>query len=134
MKKLEILQKSGAGIDLGWFNCEAVGTHTGALIQFLRTQDYKYLRFGANLARHIMDIDTCHYNTVLHDERLKRVISDDYSQVGSMHRHNADHWGDRNEETSHTNVNGLMLYYYITGDARARDVIEEVGDFFLKGK
>ncbi len=115
----------------GWFNCEAVGTHSGALVQFLRTGDYKYLRFGANLARHIMDVDTCHYNTVANDRRLKRRIPDDYSQVGSMHRHNGNHWGGRNEEASHTNVYGLLLYYYITGDERARDVIDEVGQFFL---
>lgn len=115
----------------GWFSCEVVGIHSGALIQFLRTGDYKYFIFGANLARHIMDIDTCHYNTVDNDKRLKRRISDDYSQVGSMHRHNGNHWGGRNEEASHTNVYGLLLYYYITGDSRARDVIDEVGQFFL---
>lgn len=116
----------------GWFNCEAVGTHTGALIQFLRTGDYKYFKFGANLSRHIMDIDTCHYNTVANDKRLRGVITDDYSQPGSMHRHNGNHWGDRNEETSHTNVLGLTIYYYITGDERAREVIDEVGSFFQK--
>ena len=118
----------------GWFNCEGVGTHTGSLIQFLRTGEYKYFTFGANLARHIMDIDTCHYNTVANDKRLSRVITDDYSQVGSMHRHNANHWGGRNEETSHTNIAGLALYYYITGDERAHDVINEVGSFLLKEK
>lgn len=118
----------------GWFNCEAVGTHTGALIQFLRTGDYKYFNFGANLARHIMDIDTCHYNTIANDKRLKGQIPDDYSQVGSMHRHSGNHWSGRNEESSHTNVLGLVIYYYLTGDMRARDVIDEVGSFFLSEK
>lgn len=118
----------------GWFNCEAVGTHSGALIQFLRTGAHQYFNFGANLARHIMDIDTCHYNTVANDVRLKGIIPDDYSQVGSMHRHNGNHWGDRNEEASHTNVYGILLYYYITGDARAKDVIDEIGQFFLSEK
>ena len=115
----------------GWFNCEATGTHSGALIQFLRTGDYKYFTFGRNLARHIMDIDTCHYNTVANDKRLKGKIPDDYSHVGSMHRHNGNHWGGRNEEASHTNLYGLLLYYYMTGDPRAKDVIDEVGEFFL---
>ncbi|MCM8823074.1 MAG: glycoside hydrolase family 127 protein [Candidatus Omnitrophica bacterium] len=116
----------------GWFNCEAMGTHTGALLHFWRSQDYEYYFFGARLARHIMDIDTCHYNTLANDSRLKGIIPDDYSQVGSMHRHNGDHWGGRNEETSHTNITGLVYYYYISGDERAREVIEEVGSFFLK--
>ena len=115
----------------GWFNCEGVGTHTGSLIQFLRTEDYKYFKFGANLARHIMDIDTCHYNTVANDRRLKGIIPDDYSQLGSMHRHNGNHWGGENDEASHTNILGLTLYYYITGDERAKDVMDEVGNFFL---
>jgi len=118
----------------GWFNCEEVGTHSGALIQFLRTADYKYFKFGVNLSRHIMDIDTCHYNSVANDKQLRNRIPDDYSQVGSMHRHNGNHWGGRNEETSHTNVFGLVLYYYITGDARAKDVIDEVGSFLLKDR
>ncbi|MCM8773457.1 MAG: glycoside hydrolase family 127 protein [Candidatus Omnitrophica bacterium] len=116
----------------GWFNCEAMGTHTGALLHFWRSQDYEYYFFGARLSRHIMDIDTCHYNTVANDSRLKRVIPDDYSQIGSMHRHNGNHWGGRNEETSHTNITGLVYYYYISGDERAKEVIEEVGSFFLK--
>ncbi|MDD5669712.1 MAG: hypothetical protein PHE58_06785, partial [Candidatus Omnitrophica bacterium] len=118
----------------GWFNCEAVGAHTGPLMQFLRTGNIKYFRFGGALARHIMDIDTCHYNTVANDRRLKNVIPDDYSRPGSMHRHNGNHWGDRNEEASHTNNLGIALYYYITGDERARDVLDETGEFFLSGR
>ncbi len=115
----------------GWFNCEGVGTHVGALLQFLRTGKYKYFEFGEDLARHIMDVDTCHFNTVAYDKRLKRIYQD-YSQPGSMHRHSGDHWGGRNEEASHTNLNGILLYYYITGNDRALDVAKEIGEFFLK--
>jgi hypothetical protein len=60
-----------------------------------------------------------------------RSIYQDYSQPGSMHRHSGDHWGGRNEETDHTNLNGILLYYYITGYDRALDVAKEVGEFFL---
>lgn len=115
----------------GWFNCEGTGIHMGALLQFLRTGQFKYLEFGGELARHLMDIDICHFNTVKEDKRL-RGIYEDYSQPGSMHRHNGDHWGGRNEEVSHTNLNGILLYYYITGDDRAFDVAKEVGEWFLK--
>ena len=116
----------------GWFNNEAMGVHSGALMQYLRTGKYKYLAFAEASTRHIMDVDTVHYNTVAHDKRLRGVISDDYSQVGSQHRHNADHWGGRNEETSHTNLHGILLYYYMTGYERAWDVAKEIGEFFLK--
>lgn len=115
----------------GWFNCEGVGTHTGALLQYLRTGQWSYFQFGEDLARHVMDVDTVHYNTIANDPRLNALIDDEYSRVGSMHRHNANHWGDRNEEASHTSVVGLLLYYYLTGYPRAHDVALEVGDFFL---
>lgn len=115
----------------GWYNVEGQGTHTGALIQFLRTGDWKYFEFGENLARHVMDIDTIHYDTVLRDPRLRGKIDPKYSQVGSMHRHNADHWGGRSDEASHTNIAGLALYYQMTGDERAMDVLDETGRFYL---
>lgn len=115
----------------GWFNCEGVGAHMGALLQFARTGNYKYFEFGEDLSRHMMDVDTCHFNTVAFDKRLKGIYKD-YSQPGSMHRHSGDHWGGRNEEASHTNLNGILLYYYITGNDRALDVAKETGEFFLK--
>lgn len=116
----------------GWYNNEGVGTHSGSLLQFVRTGKWKYFEFGENLARHIYDIDTVHYNTVAEDPRLRDVLSDEFSQPGSMHRHNGDHWGGRNEEASHTNLYGILLYYYLTGDERAWEVSQEVGEFFLK--
>ncbi|MDD5512802.1 MAG: hypothetical protein PHD09_03455 [Candidatus Omnitrophica bacterium] len=116
----------------GWFNCEGAGTHTGPLLLYLRSQNTKYFKFAENLSRHLMDVDTCHYNTIANDPRLKNKIFDDYSQPGSMHRHNGNHWGGRNEESTHTNLTGILLYYYITGYERAFDVAKEIGEFFLK--
>lgn len=115
----------------GWYNCEGVGTHTGALLQFARSGDWKYFEFGENLARHIMDVDTVHYDTIANDKRIKNALDGKYSRVGAMHRHNANHWGDRTDEASHTNVLGLLLYYYLTGEERTLDVAKEVGEYFL---
>ncbi|MFT5387088.1 MAG: hypothetical protein ACI9E5_000210, partial [Candidatus Omnitrophota bacterium] len=117
----------------GWMGNEIMGLSVGCFYQYLRTGQYKYLEFGEDAALHVMDIDTVHYNTVANDKRLKK-ITDAYSQVGSQHRHNADHWGGRNEETSHTNLHGTLLYYYMTGNERAFDVAKEIGGFFLKEK
>jgi len=97
----------------------------------MRTGKYKYFEFGENVARHIMDVDTVHYNTVANDSRLKGVIPDDFSRVGSQHRHNADQWGGRNDETSHTNLHGILMYYFMTGNERAFDVAKEMASFFL---
>lgn len=117
----------------GWFNVEGVGLHTGLLLQFMRTGDIDYFRFADRNTKHIMDVDTVHYNTVANDRRLRK-LPEDFSQVGSMHRHNADHWGGRNEETSHTHLLGLLWHYYLTGYARSMDVAHEVGGFVLKDK
>ncbi len=116
----------------GWFNCEQVGTHAGALLQFARTGKYSYLAFGETSARHIMDVDTVHYDTIANDPRLRGKIIGDHSHVGAMHRHNANHWGGRADEASHTHVLGLLLYYYLTGYERAFDVAKEVGSFYLR--
>ncbi len=115
----------------GWYNCEGVGTHTGALLQFARSGQWKYFEFGENLARHVMDVETVHYDTIANDKRLKGVLDEKYSRIGAMHRHSANHWSGRTDEASHTNVLGILLYYYLTGNERAFDVAKEVGEYFL---
>ena len=115
----------------GWYNCEGVGTHTGALLQFIRSGKWKYFQFGENLAKHIMDVDTVHYNTIANDRRLKGVLDERYSKVGAMHRHSANHWSGRTDEASHTHVLGIVLYYYLTGNERALEVAKEIGEYFL---
>jgi len=115
----------------GWHNSETMGSHGGALVSFLRTHNLKYFRFAEAKARHVMDVDTVHHNTVAEDRRVRGRITDAFSKVGSMHRHNAYHWGGRNEEATHTSVWGILLYYYLTGYERAKDVAEEVGEFLL---
>lgn len=116
----------------GWFNCEQVGTHAASLLQFARTGLYKYFSFGEASSRHIMDVDTIHYDTVENDPRLRGKIYSDHSHVGAMHRHNANHWGGRSDEASHTHLLGFLLYYYLTGYERSFDVAKEVGSFYLK--
>lgn len=115
----------------GWYACEAMGLHSGSLIQYVRTGDWKYFDLGEASARHIMDVDTVHYNTIANDPRLKDILNDQLSRVGSMHRHNGNHWGGENDEASHTNVYGILLYYYLTGYERAFDVAKEIGEYFI---
>ncbi len=115
----------------GWYNCEGVGTHTGALLQYVRSGAWKYFEFGENLTQHLMDVDTVHYNTIDNDKRIKHVLNHRYSRVGAMHRHSGDHWGGRTDEASHTSVVGILLYYYLTANERALDVAKEIGEYFL---
>jgi len=116
----------------GWYNCEAMGLHSGILLQYLRTGNIAYFDFAQNFSRHLMDVDVVHYNTIGNDPRLVLVLDEQLSLVGSMHRHNYNHWGGRNDEVSHTNVFGILLYYYITGELRAKDVLLEIGQFLQK--
>ena len=68
----------------GWYNCEGVGVHTGALLQFARTGIWKYFEVGESMAKHIMDVDTIHYDTVK-ERNLRNMINERYSHVASIH-------------------------------------------------
>lgn len=116
----------------GWANNEGTGTHSGALLQFVRTGQWKYFDFGENLARHLFDIDTIHYNTVKEDPRLRNVLNEAMSQPGSMHASNGDHWGGRSDQPGYSSVFGILLYYYLTGDERAWESVQETGEFYLR--
>jgi hypothetical protein len=115
----------------GWYGVEMLGQHTGALLQFARSGEWKYFEFGENMAKHVMDVDTVHYNTIANDARIKSLLDQKFSVVGSQHEHNGDHWGGPNEEASHTSIVGILLYYYLTGNERAWDVAKEIGEYFL---
>jgi hypothetical protein len=115
----------------GWFQNGMTGLHAGALLQYMRSGEWKYFEFAENAVRHVMDVDTIHYNTIANDSRLKDVLNDWRSQIGSMHESNGDHWGGFSEDASYTNLVGILNYYFITGNERALDVAREIGEFYL---
>ena len=102
----------------GWCNSEWDPRHA-VWLHYLRTGETRWFRLGEAMTRHSLDVDTCHYNP------LRPYW------VGGSYRHSMDHFGDE-PCASHTFIDNWVDYYYRTGDGRAREVIEEAGEFFLR--
>ena len=102
----------------GWCNSEWDPRH-GVWIQYLRTGRADYFQLGESMTRHSADVDTCHF----HPFRPY--------MVGGCFRHSTDHFGDE-PCASHTFLDGWMDYYYLTGDLRTYEVLQEAGEFFLR--
>ena len=102
----------------GWCNSEWDPRH-GVWIQYLRTGRADYFQLGEVMTRHSADVDTCHF----HPFRPY--------MVGGCFRHSTDHFGDE-PCASHTFVDNWIDYYYLTGDLRTYEVLEEAGEFFLR--
>ena len=93
------------------------------LVEFLRGGDPRWLPLGCEAARHLLDVDTCNH-------------SRDPEQTGAQIAHMAGHVGGylppyfRNKMAgsatmpSHTWVQGPALYFLLTGDPFAREVLE----------
>ena len=102
----------------GWCNSEWDPRH-GVWIQYLRTGRADYFQLGESMTRHSVDVDTCHF----HPFRPY--------MVGGCFRHSTDHFGDE-PCASHTFVDNWVDYYYLTGDLRTYEVLQEAGEFFLR--
>ena len=102
----------------GWCNSEWDPRHA-VWIQYVRTGDPRYFELGEAMTRHSMDVDTCHW----HPFRPY--------MVGGCYRHGVGHFGDE-PCASHTFIDNWIDYYYLTGDGRALETIQEAGAFFLR--
>ena len=89
------------------------------LQEYLRGGHADFYTWAEEAARHLIDVDTCHYHA-------------DPGEVGSQYLHSVGHAGDYYPEgyreraifssrwsVSHTWVEGLFMYHLLTGDARA---------------
>ena len=106
-----------------WENSEYDATWCH-LVEFLRGGDPRWLPLGYETARHTLDIDTCNH-------------SRDPAQVGAQVMHMAGHVGGylppffRNKMAgsatmpSHMWVQGPALYFLLTGDPFAGEVLED---------
>ena len=102
----------------GWCNSEWDPRHA-VWLQYLRTGEGRYYALGEAMTRHSLDVDTCHYHP------LRPYM------VGGCFRHSMDHFGDE-PCASHTFIDNWVDYYYLSGDERAREVLHEAGEFFLR--
>ena len=90
------------------------GTVLAPLEHFLRTGHTYAWDYGKEAGRHYMEVDFCEW-------------SPDPKQDGGLIAHTANHFLG-NVYPSHQWNEGLLLYYYLSGDERARKVVVRVGD------
>ena len=84
------------------------------LQHFLRTGHTYAWDFAKEAARHYMEVDFCEWSL------LPR-------QKGGLHMHTDQHFIG-NVYPSHQWIEGLLAYYFLSGDERARNVVVSVGD------
>jgi hypothetical protein len=110
-----------------WSNQE-YDHHYGMLLQFLRSGDWRWWEIGDEGARHNVNEDCYHWAPGR--EHL----------IGSPHHHNARHIVDKGwvadhtvsgSHVSHAWVEGLIAYYYLTGDPRTLETWNAMGDWFV---
>ncbi|MBT4818709.1 MAG: hypothetical protein HON70_23570, partial [Lentisphaerae bacterium] len=104
---------------VGWL-CND-GTLTNSLfIQYLRSGDYETFLMAEAMARHVMDVDTCHH------------CAAEPGYVGGGHRHDQQHWGNGVRGYG-TATHGAIDYYLLTGDERALEVAQEYAKYHTNG-
>ena len=102
---------------VGWLNDDG-GLTNALFVQALRSGDYETFLTAARMARHSMDVDTCHYCAA--EPRF----------VGGGHRHDQQHWGNGTRGYG-TATHGIIDLYLLTGDERALDVALETAGYHI---
>jgi hypothetical protein len=102
---------------VGWLNDDGGLTHA-LFIQALRSGDYDTFRTATAMARHSMDVDTCHY------------CAAEPRSVGGGHRHDQQHWGNGTRGYG-TATHGIIDDYLLTGNERALDVALETAQYHI---
>lgn len=100
--------------DLGgcaWQNTELV-PNMWLWIMFLRSGREDIFRMAEAMTRHTSEVDVYHFG--------------EYAGLGS--RHNVVHWGCGCKEARIAMAGLHRYYYYLTGDARIGDIMDEVRD------
>ncbi len=121
----------------GWCEVDAAGrkipcfyddTHLGAhvwFVQYLRTLDPRWRDYAWNATRFFMDVG------VSHSSRSGYWPHAYGPGEGHLIKHEiADH-SSRNLHRGHAHLSGMADLYLLTGDARALEVMREVGDWWV---
>jgi hypothetical protein len=114
----------------------------GALTQFASTGNLKWFILADQLCRHVKDIDIYHtdadrpeYNHGLfwhteHHIECKTATHRCFSKLHGDERV-LKHYGG-GPSLSHVYATGLLYHYYMTGEQRSKETVEELGDFVLQ--
>ncbi|MBQ7915365.1 MAG: hypothetical protein IJ315_01085, partial [Firmicutes bacterium] len=94
-----------------WQNTEMCNSYANWLV-FLRNGDYNIYRFAKAMSRHCSEVDIYHIGK--------------YAMLGS--RHNVRHWGGGAKEVRISMAGHFRYMYFLTGDERIGDIMDEVKD------
>jgi hypothetical protein len=110
-----------------WGNME-YDTPQAFILQYIRSGDSRFFKAAEEAARHYMDVDTVHH-------------SRDRKRVGMVYAHCLCHVGDYYPDNyrkgaissglgtiSHTWIDGLLDYYFLTGYRRSFEVAKKIAD------
>lgn len=101
----------------GWLNSDGGLPHS-LFLQALRSGNRETMQLADIMTRHSMDVDVCHY------------CPPNPAAVGGGHRHDQQHWG--NDVRGYgTATHGVIDYYLLFGDNRAKDVALETANWHL---
>ena len=110
----------------GWGNNDGLGRVSYAYaMAYLAGGDRKYYDALEAAARHNTDVDIMHTDTIIQETDAIRVR-------GLSHRHGVQHWSDPYMGLRGSTCVGWRLYYYLSGEERLRDVLEEVVDCAMR--
>ncbi len=110
--------------DVYYLNNEYDTAHVYAMM-FLRHREIAQWWAAESIALHTMDIDTCHHAVEM--EHMPDIRFMQFCQYSHCIQHvgGAQRVGDtqqRHAHGSHTFLQGVIDYYHLTGDRRARDI------------
>lgn len=121
----EAVRHQGAGIFVSHYNNQ-YDAIAGMAVQYFRSGDLRWLELLDDLARHVIDIDVYHttedksaYNGGLFWHTAHHIDAD-----LATHRTYPRSGGASGGPAPEHNYNtGLMLYFFLTGDPRAREAV-----------
>lgn len=103
---------------LVWTNNEYDFPHACALL-YMRTGERRFLNYAISAAEHWMDVDVCHYST-------------NPLLLGGQWEHCRRHVLDSAMVCSHEWVEGLLDVYHLTGETRALETAQGIGENVLR--
>jgi hypothetical protein len=112
----------------------------GMLLQYLRTGEARWFELLDPLARHVMDVD------IYHTKRDKAAYcgglfwhTDHYRDAATCTHRAFSRWNcpagggpyGGGPSAEHNYTTGLLHYYYLTGDPRAREAVTDLADWVI---
>lgn len=113
----------------------------GAIVHYVRSGDWRWFELARDLARHVIDIDIYHtqedrpvYNGGLfwhtdHYTDAGTATHRAYSRMSVAPAALPHYGGGLSNEQNYTT--GLLYYYFLTGDATAREAVQGLADWVI---